>query len=63
MDSKNDSTQNTELLSVGQIKALERIANENHTTPARLVTLAVDALIVEAARNDDWLPLPKTSGQ
>lgn len=63
MDGKNEPTQNTELLSVAQIKALERIANENHTTPARLVTLAVDALIVEATRNDDWLPLPKIPEQ
>ena len=46
------------LFSVEQIKALERIARENHATPSTLVSLAVDALIVEADRHDGWLPLP-----
>ena len=63
MNKKNEPPQNTELLSAGQIQALERIARENHTTPAHLVALAIDALIVEAARNDDWLPIPKIPGQ
>jgi hypothetical protein len=46
-------------LSVEQIKALEHIAQKNHATPAILVLLAVDALIVEASRYEGWLPLPK----
>jgi hypothetical protein len=49
-------------LSVKQTEALERIAKENHATPADLASLAVDALIAEAARHEGWLPLPVMPG-
>jgi hypothetical protein len=46
-------------LSDEQIKALEHIARENHTTRDALVSLALDALITEAGRHGGWLPLPE----
>jgi len=46
-------------LSIEQITALEHIAMENQATPASLVSLAVDALIADAARHNGWLPIPK----
>ncbi len=45
-------------LSGKQVAQLERIAAANRRPAADLISLAVDALIAEAARHDGWLPLP-----
>ena len=45
-------------LSGEQNARLERIAAVNGCPAADLVSLAVDALIAEAARHGGWLPLP-----
>jgi hypothetical protein len=45
-------------LSGEQTARLERIAAMNGRPAAELVSLAVDALIAEAARHGGWLPLP-----
>lgn len=42
-------------LSEGEAEALERIARENGTEPGELARLAVEALIKEAARNEEWI--------
>lgn len=47
------------MLSREQVNALERIARHNKSTPSVLVSLAVDALLSEAAQNDGWLLIPK----
>jgi len=52
-----------EFISLEQTEALERIARENNATTASLVSLAVDALIAEAARHEGWLPLPENLTQ
>ena len=59
MSATDEPSRNNAFLSVEQIQALEHIARDNHTFPAHLVSLAVDALIVEAARNEGWLPIPE----
>jgi hypothetical protein len=51
------------LLSRHQIEALERVARTNDSSPAFLISLAVDALISEAALNHDWLLLPRCTGK
>ncbi|MDD5349812.1 MAG: hypothetical protein PHQ12_06340 [Chthoniobacteraceae bacterium] len=45
-------------LSREQAVRLERIAAVNGCPADALVSLAVDALIAEAARHGGWLPLP-----
>jgi len=58
METRKQSSQQTALLSIEQINALEKIARENKTTPDTLVSLAVNALIAKAVRHEGWLPLP-----